>query len=80
MTEGYSIEAFRGDYEALERMAHASWRDEYGEASFPNFYRPAFLRYLIDRIPGEKKGSCRRRVPGRQDHRLFSEPAAELLS
>ena len=55
MTEGYSIEAFRGDYEALERMAHASWRDEYGEASFPNFYRPAFLRYLIERIPGEKR-------------------------
>jgi GNAT superfamily N-acetyltransferase len=36
-------------------MAHASWRDEYGQASFPNFYRPAFLRYLFDRIPASKK-------------------------
>lgn len=48
---GVSIEAFRGDFEGLERMAHASWRDEYGLASFPNFYRPAFLHYLFDRIP-----------------------------
>lgn len=40
MPEGISIETFRGDYEGLERMAHASWRDEYGQASFPNFYRP----------------------------------------
>ena len=45
-----SIEPFRGDYEALERMAHASWRDEYGDASFPNFYKPAFLHYLFDRV------------------------------
>lgn len=49
--EGVSIETFRGDYEGLERMAHASWRDEYGMASFPNFYKPAFLHYLFDRIP-----------------------------
>ena len=55
MIEGVTIETFRGDYEALERMAHASWREEYGEASFPNFYRPAFLRFLFDRIPAEKK-------------------------
>lgn len=55
MDDGYSIETFRGDYEALESMAQASWRDEYGDASFPNFYRPAFLRYLIDRIPLEKR-------------------------
>ncbi|MBE3109663.1 MAG: GNAT family N-acetyltransferase [Acidobacteria bacterium] len=55
MIEGISIETFKGDYEGLERMAHASWRDEYGEASFPNFYRPAFLRYLFDRIPAAKK-------------------------
>ncbi|MBN2199847.1 MAG: GNAT family N-acetyltransferase [Candidatus Aminicenantes bacterium] len=48
--ENISIEPFRGDYKALERMAHASWRDEYGEASFPNFYKPAFLRYLFDRV------------------------------
>src|SRR5512135_1119775 len=53
--EGLSIETFRGDYEGLERMAHASWRDEYGLASFPNFYRPAFLHYLFDRIPGDKR-------------------------
>jgi len=53
--DGISIETFRGDYEALERMAHASWRDEYGDASFPNFYRPAFLHFLLDRIPASKK-------------------------
>jgi GNAT superfamily N-acetyltransferase len=53
--EGVSIETFRGDYEGLERMAHASWRDEYGMASFPNFYRPAFLHYLFDRIPEDKR-------------------------
>jgi GNAT superfamily N-acetyltransferase len=55
MIEGISIGTFKGDYEGLERMAHASWRDEYGQASFPNFYRPAFLRYLFDRIPASKK-------------------------
>jgi hypothetical protein len=55
MIEGVTIEPFRGDYEGLERMAHASWRDEYGAASFPNFYRPAFLRYLVDRIPADKR-------------------------
>jgi hypothetical protein len=53
---GVTIEPFRGDYEGLERMAHASWRDEYGQASFPNFYRPAFLHYLFDRIPADKRG------------------------
>src|SRR5512137_440194 len=53
--EGVSIEPFRGDYEGLERMAQASWHDEYGQASFPNFYRPAFLHYLFDRIPAEKR-------------------------
>lgn len=47
---GLSLEPFRGDYESLERMAHSSWRDEYGISSFPNFYRPAFLRYLFGRI------------------------------
>ena len=55
MDNAYTIETFRGDFEALERMAHASWKDEYGEASFPNFYRPAFIRFLIDRIPAEKR-------------------------
>ncbi len=53
--EGLSVEPFRGDYEGLERMAHASWRDEYGQASFPNFYRPAFLHYLFDRIPEDRR-------------------------
>lgn len=55
MVAGVSIETFKGGLDELERMAHASWRDEYGEASFPNFYRPAFLRYLFDRIPADKK-------------------------
>jgi hypothetical protein len=53
--DGISIETFRGDYEGLERMAHASWRDEYRDASFPNFYRPAFLHFLFDRIPAAKR-------------------------
>jgi GNAT superfamily N-acetyltransferase len=53
--EGISLEAFRGDYEGLERMAYASWRDEYGQASFPDFYRPAFLHYLFDRIPEDRR-------------------------
>jgi hypothetical protein len=53
--EGISVETFRGDYEGLERMAHASWREEYGDASFPNFYRPAFLHFLFDRIPAAKR-------------------------
>jgi len=47
---GVSIEPFRGDLEGLERMAHTSWRDEYGVSSFPNLYRPAFLRYLLGRL------------------------------
>lgn len=55
MIQGLTIETFRGDYEGLERMAHASWRDEYGQASFPNFYRPAFLHYLFDRIPEDRR-------------------------
>jgi hypothetical protein len=45
-----SIEPFRGDLEGLEKMAHSSWRDEYGISSFPNLYRPAFLRYLTGRL------------------------------
>jgi len=55
MSPSYSIEPFRGDYENLERMAHASWRDEYGAASFPNFYKPMFLRYLFERIPRDNR-------------------------
>jgi hypothetical protein len=47
---GISIEPFRGDLESLEKMAHSSWRDEYGISSFPNLYRPAFLRYLFGRL------------------------------
>lgn len=66
---GVSIEPFRGDYEGLERMAHASWRDEYGQASFPNFYRPAFLHYLFDRIPAEKR-----------DHLLGAYKGDELVA
>lgn len=50
MITGISIEPFRGDLEGLERMAHTSWRDEYGVASFPNFYKPAFLKYIFGRI------------------------------
>jgi GNAT superfamily N-acetyltransferase len=50
MITGINIEAFRGDLEGLERMAHSAWRDEYGIESFPNLYRPKFLRFLFDRI------------------------------
>jgi len=45
---GISIEPFRGDLESLEKMAHQAWRDEYGVASFPNLYRPDFVRYLME--------------------------------
>jgi GNAT superfamily N-acetyltransferase len=69
MAAGVVIETFRGDYDELERMAHASWRDEYGEASFPNFYRPAFLRYLFDRIPLDKK-----------DHLLGAYKGGEIVA
>jgi len=51
---GISIETFRGDFEALQGMALTSWREEYGAASFPNFYRPAFLHYLTDRISDKR--------------------------
>lgn len=44
---GVTIEPFRGDLEALEKMAYHAWRDEYGISSFPNLYRPAFVRYLM---------------------------------
>lgn len=54
MLKGVSIEPFRGDLEALEKMAHLAWRDEYGIASFPNLYRPAFVRYLME-IAGDQK-------------------------
>jgi GNAT superfamily N-acetyltransferase len=47
---GIDIEAFRGDLEGLEKMAHSAWRDEYGIESFPNLYRPRFLRFVFDRI------------------------------
>jgi len=63
-----SIEPFRGDLENLERMAHLSWRDEYGEASFPNFYRPDFLRYLFSRIP-----------PGEKDHLIAAYRGQEII-
>jgi GNAT superfamily N-acetyltransferase len=48
---GLSIEPFRDDLEQLEAMAHKSWREEYGQASFPNLYRPDFVRYLMRTIP-----------------------------
>lgn len=51
---GVSIETFRGDFHALEKMALASWREEYGEDSFPHFYRPAFLHFLTDRISDQR--------------------------
>ncbi|MBD3414490.1 MAG: GNAT family N-acetyltransferase [Candidatus Aminicenantes bacterium] len=54
MISDISIEPFRGDLKGLESMAHSSWRDEYGMDSFPNFYRPAFLKYLFDRIPDKR--------------------------
>jgi len=54
MLSDISIEPFRGDLEGLEKMAHSSWRDEYGVESFPNFYRPAFLKYLFDRIQDKR--------------------------
>ena len=50
MLSGINIEAFRGDLENLEKMAHSAWRDEYGVESFPNLYRPKFLRFVFDRI------------------------------
>jgi len=68
MISGVSIEPFRGDYESLERMALLSWREEYGEASFPNFYRPAFLRYLYGRIK-----------PAERDHILAAYRGGEII-
>lgn len=50
MLTGINIEAFRGDLEGLEKMAHSAWRNEYGIESFPNLYRPEFLRFMFDRI------------------------------
>ncbi len=51
---GVTIEPFRGDLEALEKMAHHSWRDEYGISSFPNLYRPEFVRYLMRLAPDSR--------------------------
>lgn len=68
MISGISIEPFRGDYESLERMAFLSWREEYGEASFPNFYRPAFLRYIFERVK-----------PGERDHVLAAYRGDEII-
>ena len=45
-----SIEDFRGDTEALDRMAHAAWRDEYGADSYPNLYSPDYLSYLMQGV------------------------------
>lgn len=49
-----SIEPFRGDLEALQKMAISSWQDEYGISSFPNLYRPAFVRFLMDCVPDKR--------------------------
>ncbi len=54
MPSNISIEPFRGDMEGLEEMALSAWRDEYGISSFPNLYRPAFLRFLFDRIEDKR--------------------------
>ncbi len=51
MLSDISIETFRGDLEGLEAMAISSYRDEYGIESFPNLYKPSYLRFLFDRIP-----------------------------
>lgn len=64
---GISIEPFRGDLEGLERMAHTSWRDEYGVSSFPNFYRPAFLEYLCGQLE-------------HKDHLIAAYRGAEIVS
>lgn len=49
-----SIEPFRGDLEALQKMAISSWQDEYGISSFPNLYRPAFVRFLMGCVPDKR--------------------------
>ena len=54
MLSDISIEPFRGDLEALQQMAISSWRDEYGLSSFPNLYRPAFIRFLMDCVPDKR--------------------------
>lgn len=54
--EGISIENFRGDAEALERMAHTAWRDEYGLDSYPNLYRPDYLAYLLSGLDDPRLG------------------------
>lgn len=46
-----TIEDFRGDAEALERMAHTAWRDEYALDSYPNLYKPEYLAYLMAGVP-----------------------------
>jgi hypothetical protein len=51
MLSDISIEPFRGDLEGLEAMAVSSYRDEYGLESFPNLYKPEYLKFLFDRIP-----------------------------
>ncbi len=54
MIPGIEIDTFRGDLEGLEKMAHTAWRDEYGIESFPNLYRPEFLKFLFDRIEDKR--------------------------
>jgi len=68
MPADLSIEPFRGDYDALERMALLSWREEYGDASFPNFYKPAFIRYMFERL-----------IRDRNDHVLAAYRGDEIV-
>lgn len=42
-----SLDNWDGDAEALEKMAHTAWRDEYEIDSYPNLYRPDYLAYLM---------------------------------
>jgi hypothetical protein len=45
--KGIGFETFRGDLDGLHDMALAAWRDEYGRASFPDYYAPELARYFI---------------------------------
>ncbi len=45
-----TYETFRGDIEELGRMAHDSWRDEYGWDSYPNLYKPSYFNYLFEHL------------------------------
>jgi GNAT superfamily N-acetyltransferase len=67
MLKDVAIEPFRGDWEGLQAMAHSSWRDEYGIESFPDFYRPDYLRFLFERLKNK-------------DHLIAAYQGDELVS